>query len=162
MLYNPTPETMPVLPSFLHPDNQTMLWSIISQHPLFDQVLTEPERWFQSILEHFFMECQQQQQQQQDVVEIDETLYNRLKTLNQKTLLYMVQDLQQRATSMARNQVLVKPTSLSGMVETETQMKFSVEKDEPIRNLEERIMEQQQFRENQDYIFPPLPKEKPA
>lgn len=145
---------MSVLSSFLTPENQTLLWSIVSQHPLFQQVLTEPERWFQSILEHIYT----QYPTDVDLQAITgEPLYEQLKALNQKTLLYMAKDLQQRANSMARNQVLIKPTTLSGIVETETQMKFSAEKDEPIKNLEERILEQQQFRENQDYIFPTNP-----
>ena len=69
----------------------------------------------------------------------------------------MVQDLQKRGSAFPRNQMLVKPASISGIIEQETKMIFAVEKDEPIKNLEERILEQQQIREKQDYIFPTPP-----
>ena len=151
----------PVLRAFLDPDNQTLLWSIVSQHELFQPVLTEPERWFQSILEMTFTKAQSQAQAQaqaQSQIEgSEESLYDQLKTLNQETLLYMVKDLQTRGSSFSRTQLLVQPTSISGMVEQETKMIFAVEKDEPIKNLDERILEQQQFREKQDYIFPAPP-----
>lgn len=143
----------PVLRLFLTPDNQTLLWSIVSKHELFQQVLTEPEIWFQSILEMFFT-----QPPENPTEENTGSLFDQLKTLNQKTLLYMVQDLKKRESSFPRNQLLVKPASISGMIEQETKMIFAVEKDEPIKNLEERILEQKQFREKQDYIFPEPPK----
>lgn len=147
----------PVLRAFLDPDNQTLLWSIVSQHELFQPVLTEPERWFQSILEMTFTKAQAQAQ----IEGSKDPLYDQLKTLNQETLLYMVKDLQTRGSSFSRTQRLVQPTSISGMVEQETKMIFAVEKDEPIKNLDERILEQQQFREKQDYIFPAPPAQNP-
>jgi len=142
--------TSPLLQAFLQPDNQTLLWSIISKHALFNSVLTEPELWFQSILEMFFTQTGGEHPNN----DADNSLYVQLKTLNQKTLLYMVQDLQKRGSSFSRNQLLIKPESISGIIEKETKMIFAVDKDEPIKNLDEMILEQQQFREKQDYIFP--------
>lgn len=144
----------PVLRAYLNPDNQTLLWSIIIKHELFHQVLTEPEIWFQSILEMFFTQSTQNEQTTESSTIL---LYEQLKTMNQKTLLYMVQDLQKRGTSFPRNNLLVQSTSISGVIEQETKMMFSMEKDEPIKNFDEIILEQQQMRENQNYFLPQQP-----
>lgn len=145
--------TPPVLHAFLTPENQTLLWSIISENELFQQVLTEPEKWFQSILEMFFT-----QNNTENTTGL--SLYEQLKTLNKRTLLYMVQDLQKRGASFPRNQMFVKPTTVSGIVEQETKMIFaSAEKDEPIKNFDELILEQQALREKEIYI-PPVASQK--
>lgn len=149
----------PLLRSFLEPDNQTLLWSIISKHELFQQVLTEPEIWFQSILEMFFIQTQTQTQtQNSNYIETEfKTLYDKLVSLNKQTLLYMMQDLQKRNSAFSRNQMPIhsqnKSKTVADIVEQESKMIFAVEKDEPIKNLEERILEQQQLREKQDYIL---------
>ena len=49
---------------------------------------------------------------------------------------------------------LLRIQTLENLIDKETKMKFECEKDEPIKNIEELVLEQRLARESAGYILP--------
>jgi len=81
---------------FIHPENQTILWDIINESPLFLHIpLLEREQWFRSIIAKIYTE-------HRDMVDIRTCLPE----LNRKTVIFMMKTLHEisRTSSSASSQ----------------------------------------------------------
>lgn len=149
---------------FVGTDNQTLLWTLIKTCPAFHYLYQvenpAPELWFASIIEK--------------VYESDMAIIESLMNLNKRALYLMLDDLaklhKQRQTVMQKER---KQRHLDKQVEEQEneriqQMSMRVDKDirkaaikdEPIKNMEELILEQQKLRELDLPKLPPPQGEK--
>jgi hypothetical protein len=134
--------------AYLHYTNQTLLWNLINQINLQDILGEQPEEWFQNIIGSFWRENNETQPAIQT-----ETLYEQLKSLNEKTLKFMVEDLKERKKHWSKTKPIEsfnREIPIQTLVEKENKIKFDVDKDEPIRNMDELIKIQQQLREDEN------------
>ena len=152
---------MTLLEAFIHPDNQTILWSILEKQPIFQQIQIDREAWFSQRIQTVYEQSDKKNQ-------VKTSLYTDLKEFNIQVLEEIIRDLKQMAEQYEKNrpvESLNRGQTLENLIDKETKMKFECEKDEPIKNIEELVLEQQLARESQGYILPaptPAPTPSPA
>ena len=152
---------MTLLEAFIHPDNQTILWSILEKQPIFQQIQIDREAWFSQRIQTVYEQSDKNNQ-------VKTSLYTDLKEFNIQVLEEIIRDLKQMAEQYEKNrpvESLNRGQTLENLIDKETKMKFECEKDEPIKNIEELVLEQQLARESQGYILPaptPAPTPSPA
>lgn len=142
---------MTLLDAFIHPNNQTILWSILEKQPIFQQIQIDREAWFSQRIQTVY-------EQSADLDKVKTSLYTDLKEFNIRVLEEIIQDLRKMVEEQEKNRPVEtwnRGQSLGNLIDKETKMKFECEKDEPIKNIEELVLEQQQIRESAGYILPP-------
>ena len=141
---------MTLLEAFIHPNNQTILWSILEKQPIFQQLSIDREAWFSQRIQMVYEQSDKNNQ-------VKTSLYTDLKEFNIQVLEEIIRDLKQMAEQYEKNrpvETLNRGQTLENLIDKETKMKFECEKDEPIKNIEELVLEQRLARESQGYILP--------
>ena len=129
---------------FIGTENQTLLWTIIQTCPAF-RFKPDPERWFAAVIEKVY---------EQET----ESSYALLE-LNKQALLYMLTDLavlykeyettwkQQQKHQSLEDQEQDRIQQMKTRVEKDSSLRHPDVKDEPIKNMEELLLEQQKLRD---------------
>lgn len=141
---------MTLIEAFIHPNNQTILWSILEKQPIFQQIQIDREAWFSNRIQMVY-----EQSDKNNQVKI--SLYTDLKKFNIQVLEEIMRDLKQMVEQQEKNrpvETLNRGQTLENLIDKETKMKFEYEKDEPIKNIEELVLEQRLARESAGYILP--------
>ena len=135
--------------AFIDPKNQEILWELMKNHPLIGRVQPQAEVWFREVIAYVY---------EQPEADPTTPLYESLLKLNQKTLLFMVKQLEKEGmtahTPTAATAAPDQTDKIMQVVQGENKIKFDQEKDTPIRNIEQLLLEQKTLRD-QD-LLPPL------
>jgi len=129
--------------SFLHPDNQTLLWEVIQTCPYLAYI-DYKEEWFQSHM-------QQSYEKQEGLIGLMEW--------NEKVVRNMMKDLRaakafHKEQEEEKGKQQRKQQEMRERVDKDTELKTDTTKDEPIKNMEELLAEHEKRRAQEIPQFP--------
>ena len=87
---------MTLLEAFIHPNNQTILWSILEKQPIFQQLSIDREAWFSQRIQMVYEQSDKNNQ-------VKTSLYTDLKEFNIQVLEEIIRDLKQMAEQYEKN-----------------------------------------------------------
>jgi len=132
--------------AYIDPKNQAVLWETIQ--PLVRRTSAPPgtvELWFRETVAHFYEDEQ---------VAVSAPLYDALLELNKQTLRRMADQLRAKPAPPAPTPSWDLNNKMMQVVQGENALKFDQEKDTPIRNMDELLLEQRALRDRD--VLPPL------
>jgi len=154
---------------FIEPENQTLLWELIQECPLF-ALLPQPEIWFASVIEDVYVKALKNVTEGNDEIQ--------LIRLNEFALYQMVTDLKdieqemgkQNANTGKQNAEQHNDTmhmqqqqqEMANWVIKDNQLRIDTTKDKPIKNMDDLLLEQQKRRDNEIPVLPKPQGEQPT